>query len=368
MSNEQYEVDTQDMWHSPREGEIPSLNGWRAVSVGMVLIAHSNAVPDPSSIRFYLGTLGVKFFFVISGFLITTLLLREFGETGGVSLKAFYLRRAFRILPVYYVYLLVCFVIRDLCPAGLSVSQLSAALAFLTNYTEAKGITGHLWTLGVEEQFYLIWPLVFVWCHGREKRLIIVLVCVVLFCPLARGVRYLIGSDPSSLLFNRFSFLIQADVLALGCLAAVLAWYRSWLLGMVSRNLISCAALGTGILFGARLISGISGANLIKVPLGPTLEGIGFILLMVPSIICPSWIPFRALNMKPIAWLGVLSYSIYIWHVLFAPSAWPAREAGGAIWRGFPGWVVLAIAVAAFSYYLLERPFVALRKRFTTHR
>lgn len=351
-----------------QQGQIPSLNGWRAVSVVMVLFAHSSPVFDPTGFKFYLGGLGVKFFFVISGFLITSLMLREFFECGKIDVRAFYIRRAFRILPVYYAFLLVCYLLRDLYPEGQSLGQWLANLLFLTNYTKAGWITGHLWTLGVEEQFYLIWPLAFVSCKGRERWLIWMLASAIAICPLVRGVAYLLDSSATDVVLNRFSFILQADVLAIGCLAAVVLWFRPLLLASVRMHHRLCATIGLAAVCTLWLVPDFPGANLFRVPFGPSLEALGFILLMVPSFVRHDWIVFRILNLKPVVWFGILSYSVYIWHVLFCPPVWSGRGAGFEMLLKTPNWMLAAIALAALSYCFFEKPFLALRKRFTTHR
>ena len=349
------------------KGEIPSLNGWRAVSVLMVLIAHSDSVMDPASLRYYLGELGVRFFFVISGFLITWLLLREHAESGGVNLKAFYVRRVFRILPVYYAFLVVCYLLRGSYPGGLSTGEWTANLLFLTNYTDAGWVTGHLWTLAVEEQFYILWPMVFVQCFKRRERTLgLILSGVLVACPVTRGIAYLRG-DEHSMVFNRFSFLMQADVLAAGCLAATVFWYRPALWNLLRANMSVCIVAGCLLVSVFWLLPEIPGANLIRVPLGPSLQALGFLLLLLPSLLEPE--KFRILNAKPVVWVGVLSYSIYIWHVLLVPATW--RDGGAISTRilfSNPGWLVTALLVAMVSYYLLEKPFLGLRKRFLTHR
>lgn len=137
-------------------GMLPSLDGWRAVSVILVLFAHSHPPPELRDIAFFCGSIGVRFFFVISGFLITWLLLRENNFQGKINLVAFYKRRAFRILPVYYFFLLIYAIAEFQTDSHISAWQWAANLTFTANYSEAEGPTGHLWTLGVEEQFYVI--------------------------------------------------------------------------------------------------------------------------------------------------------------------------------------------------------------------
>ena len=141
--------------------KLPSLDGWRAVSIGLVLVQHSTmAAGFPPALtpwikRFDLGSLGVQFFFVISGFLITWLLLQEQARHGRISLKHFYLRRALRILPVYFFYL---FVLGCLTRYEQPGYLWAANLTFTTNYFWPPEGTAHFWSLGVEEQFYLLWP------------------------------------------------------------------------------------------------------------------------------------------------------------------------------------------------------------------
>ncbi|MBV8072845.1 MAG: acyltransferase, partial [Acidobacteriaceae bacterium] len=146
---------------------IPTLDGWRAVAIGMVIAYHASMVPFGtveayrSSWAYLLrfGHIGVALFFGISGFLITTLLLREEARNGRISLSKFYIRRCFRILPAYYALL------GSITILGLITSraELMSSLCFVRNYIhEGAGggsyVTGHLWSLAVEEHFYLLWP------------------------------------------------------------------------------------------------------------------------------------------------------------------------------------------------------------------
>ncbi|MEI6078838.1 MAG: acyltransferase [Verrucomicrobiota bacterium] len=141
--------------------KLPSLDGWRAVSIALVLLLHSSYTSGfPSKLDriingFDAGVLGVRFFFVISGFLITCLLLREHAETSVISLKHFYARRALRILPVYFFYLVV---LGFLTRYSQAPSAWLANLTFTTNFFPTPFATTHFWSLAVEEQFYFLWP------------------------------------------------------------------------------------------------------------------------------------------------------------------------------------------------------------------
>ena len=134
---------------------IPTLDGWRAIAILLVMVSHSMRSDDPHWL--WCGFFGVDIFFGISGFLITLLLLCEHESNGAISLRGFYIRRAFRILPPLFILLIVVGI------AGLYRSRLEIAadLLFFRNYLlpeYGNGATSHLWSLSVEEHFYLIWP------------------------------------------------------------------------------------------------------------------------------------------------------------------------------------------------------------------
>jgi peptidoglycan/LPS O-acetylase OafA/YrhL len=141
---------------------IPSLDGLRALSIALVLAGHSipNAQWDWFLWKvFGNGDLGVSIFFVISGFLITSLLLKEHAEAGEISPSSFYLRRAFRILPPFYAFLVVLLALKRFGVLELSLRGWTEAVTFLRDYLSADDWwTIHIWSLSVEEQFYLLWP------------------------------------------------------------------------------------------------------------------------------------------------------------------------------------------------------------------
>ncbi|HEX9393047.1 MAG TPA: acyltransferase, partial [Gemmatimonadales bacterium] len=196
---------------------LPALDGLRAVAVFTVMIYHFgiNAVP---------GDLGVSAFFVLSGFLITWLLLKEHGATGDVSLRQFYTRRVLRIFPAYYAFIVLTYAADHLrgqaWPPGLAPS----ALFYLVNYFNAlhghpTTSIAHAWSLGIEEQFYLLWPLLLlVLLRGgvaRVARALVILIVVVVAwrCVLLLGLHV-----DRAYLYNAFD--TRFDNLAVGCLLA----------------------------------------------------------------------------------------------------------------------------------------------------
>ncbi|HTL08949.1 MAG TPA: acyltransferase, partial [Chitinophagaceae bacterium] len=151
-------------------GKIPSIDGLRAIAILWVIGGHikhslnnSSATFNALDIVFGVGQLGVKFFFVISGFLITTLLIKEKLRTSTIDLKKFYIRRFLRIFPVYYLYLAVILVLNFSCGMGISGTTFILAVLYLTNFNMSSYNWSlmHSWSLSVEEQYYLLWPTIF---------------------------------------------------------------------------------------------------------------------------------------------------------------------------------------------------------------
>lgn len=196
-----------------------------------MLFAHSHPTEELQKLAFYSGNLGVRIFFVISGFIITWLLLQEEKSTGGVSLKNFYIRRIARIFPAYYTYLAVVF---HLDYAGLinsgSTTQKQLKILFLANYGPCEGPTGVLWSLGVEEQFYLFWPGIFMTFKLFRKKevALTMLLGVILVSPALRGINTLFWKNQQTYFWlNRFSFLFQMDIIGWGCPGAIVAFHWS---------------------------------------------------------------------------------------------------------------------------------------------
>jgi peptidoglycan/LPS O-acetylase OafA/YrhL len=156
---------------------LPTLDGWRSIAIAMVVSSHCLTTASARDggggvinlLTFRLGTFGVMLFFAISGFLICTRLLVEQEATGSISLRSFYIRRVFRILPPAYAYLVA---VVALALAGLLVAgwaDIAGAAFFFRNYVPSDSwFTGHFWSLAIEEHFYLLWPPILV-AFGRKR-------------------------------------------------------------------------------------------------------------------------------------------------------------------------------------------------------
>jgi len=194
---------------------IPSLDGLRAISITLVVLSHLVKWRHVSlDVVGSYGALGVHVFFVLSGYLITNLLLREYARSSTISLRDFYVRRAYRIFPAAFVFLAVVVV---LYWRQMTWYHVAAAVFYVANMDLTRPwIFGHLWSLSIEEQFYLLWPFAVKKWHRRRTA---ILLGVFLFTPVFRTALYalkvhngLIGSLPA-----------EADQLAIGCLLAIFA-------------------------------------------------------------------------------------------------------------------------------------------------
>jgi peptidoglycan/LPS O-acetylase OafA/YrhL len=352
---------------------LPSLDGWRAVSILLVLGFHCKAVPGfPESFRqpfkwIFDGPLGVRIFFLISGFLITFLLLREHRLRGRANLRNFYLRRSFRIFPVYFCFLGVLLLLQIFTPYEQELRHWIANLTFTTNFTDAPWTSGHLWSLAIEEQFYLLWPAFF--CLAgvaiKPSKAVWILLPAILFPPVARVIDYLHLAPPEiAHLFSWSSFLYNCDSLAIGCATGILFFSKiEWLEEVYKRFPVPLFVLGLAFFLVPYLSSRVFILGMFTVPLGYSFEILGIAILLVQSILHPRAFFYSVLNYGWVRWIGVLSYSIYIWQQIFC-SGPEVFGLGTVWWMSFPGWIVPALIVAVISYYGLERPVMRLRERF----
>ncbi len=326
---------------------IPTLDGWRAVAIAAVILSHGFLLPGATTrpvralgyVAGHLGGTGVALFFAISGYLITTLLLEERERWGRISLRGFYIRRAFRILPPAYLYLI-------LLAGSLQRGELFSAAFFYSNYwPERSWYTQHFWSLSMEEHFYLFWPALLGWLGVR------------------RGViaaSFLVGATilwrPWSLVhvhlpypaLQRTDMRLDAFLFA-GTLAILLHGpYRVPILEVLTaawfRFLSALILLSTWIW----TVAGSAPAT------GILVESLLLPCLLVSMIHWPGSLGFRLLELFPLCWMGRISYGLYLWQQFFFVhgSVVTPDEAAKTF---FPR-VALTFAVATASYYLLERP------------
>lgn len=365
---------------------LPSLDGWRALSIILVLGSHSkHAEGFPDSLHkaftyMFDGVLGVRIFFVVSGLLITWLMLKEEEKTQKVNLKNFYIRRALRILPVYLAFLLVLAGIQYFTPCGHSLSNWISNLTFSRNfYLDGNRISEHLWSLSVEEQFYLIWPFLFVWLAPavRPRLMPVILAAAILTSFIIRSLHAVPHPDSDAwrhaLQFT--TFFNHVDALAIGCMAAILLFTEQQRLRSLNTSRPSLFFVAGVLLFIEPFIVYWLTTRSWAPPalrsigwfgwfvVGPTSQMAGFTLFVLQSILLPSKGLYRCMNWRPVAVFGTLSYSIYIWQQIFFihPEQFGMQPVW---WLSFPFWLIPVFVAAILSYNFLEKPFFNLRHRF----
>ncbi len=338
---------------------LASLDGLRAVSILLVLLGHAGGTRGFTRLELGIGDyshLGVVVFFVISGFLITGLLLKETATRGRVRLAHFYARRALRLFPAAYTYLGLVLALGLTGVFSLTTRDVWHAATYTVNYLpKPTWQVGHLWSLSVEEQFYLLWPFAFV--ALKPRRATWVVASVLLLSPLARLVAYvMVNRGLYTWWFEtpyRSLFPLVADSLAAGCLLALLApWLETqrWYLRLFRPT------WSLGILVLVLLTNRYRSYSPIWV-FGTSAINIGLAVLIHRSVQCSTdWVG-RVLNLRPIAFIGTISYSLYLWQQLFLD------RTSGAWVNAFPQNLGFAAVAALASYFLLERPLLALRHR-----
>jgi peptidoglycan/LPS O-acetylase OafA/YrhL len=331
---------------------IPEIDGLRAVSILLVFLVHC----DVQWIRG--GEIGVDIFFVISGYLITSVLLAEYTNSGAVGIKAFYLRRILRIVPAFAFFLMAYLALTFLIVSPVNrpdhLWTLLYASSYVMNWTRLAGLPsgalGHTWSLAVEEHFYLVWPIMFATIASLPRvRLIVACVGLVL---IAFGWQAWLALQDDMRSRVYFSSDTRAIQLFVGCLLAVLPLQRvspfaskTWFLPLA----VLCVVVITG-----------------RIPqrwydaMSPVIIAASAAWLIAAVVGGKKTVLSALLKTRGCVAMGRLSYSLYLWHVPII-----VFLAGRGIVT--PHWLPFvalpsSLAVAALSYYIVERPFLRLKR------
>lgn len=361
--------------------DIRALDGLRAIAVLLVLAEHGGLPGVPG------GFIGVDIFFVLSGFLITSLLLSELGRTGRITLRDFWIRRVRRLLPALLIVVAAVLVARELFPAdaiaGLRTDAVAAFLwmanwAFVAQGTDyfSQGAPPsplqHMWSLGVEEQFYLVWPLVIAAVTlaflalrrsaptMRTVRLTVFVVAITGAGASAAAAILLVSEDNLNRIYFGTDTRVQA--LLIGAAAAALLvrdWSNVTAGGTVIRSrwirwtARLASVLGVAVLaLAAHRASGDVGdfrAGLL------IIVAVGAVLVVVPVAFDQRGPVAQVLALPPLVALGAISYGVYLWH-------WPVFGILNGERTGWTGWSLFAVrcaitlALAAASWWLIEQP------------
>jgi peptidoglycan/LPS O-acetylase OafA/YrhL len=328
---------------------VPALDGLRALAVLLVFLYHRSGY-------FPGGWIGVDIFFVLSGYLITSVLVGEHETTGVISLRRFYIRRVCRLLPALVVVVCVAVAMALWFHSKRRDTEIdaAAALLYLSDYRYALfpvhgTALGHTWSLSVEEQFYLFWPLLLIvlltWNRRVALRATLVLIVVV---AVWRGFLLVISDDPFSRTY--FAFDARADELLIGCALAL--WQPQI---MTSRFLTHIWPVVVLLLTAVALKVSPSGPSLKYIDtIGYPLFGVAAAYLIVILTSDEKSYLTYLLSLPLIVAFGRISYGFYLWHYLIIHAQ--GYIIINRIWITF----VLTLAAAVASYWLIERPFLKL--------
>lgn len=341
----------------PGGGRLFGLDGLRAVSIALVLGGHALGMQggpnlSPGMTRWLsAASLGVRIFFVISGFLITTLLLREFEKTGTASLTRFYFRRTLRIFPAFYAYLGIIAVAEGFHLLALKPNDLLYAATYTMNYhADRAWYLGHIWSLSVEEQFYLLWPAMFVLLGPR--RAVGIAALFVVASPGIRGASWILFPGLRSGIGETFP--TTADPIATGC---VLAYARSTLANHSWYQRFLRSPWFWSVPLVVYVADRFHTRPAIDFLVADTVMNVGIAVVIDRFTTNADGPVGRFLNWRPVATLGTMSYSIYLWQQPFmnhTSQAFPAVLPLALVFTVFAAWM---------SYRLVEKPALALRER-----
>ncbi|MGE5609878.1 MAG: acyltransferase family protein [Bacillota bacterium] len=340
------------------QGRIPSLDGLRGIAILLVLLAHvcqTHRFPITGPLKqfFLLGGVGVEIFFVLSGFLITTLMLREIDGRGRLSIRHFYRRRILRIVPAYACFLLAVAALVLIGQSELDSRQWAAALTYTVNFLRhPTWEIGHAWSLSIEEHFYLLWPLVMGFGRPDTARRIAMAVIAIGF-----ALRWaILTAIPQYTLMAELWTFTRLDGIAFGCFLALLAHDVLWRqrLDVLAARPALLGLAGVALL-GSMWMSNISGK--FAVGLAFTINAAAISMLTWAAIRYRHSLVGRLLNSRALSAIGVGSYSLYLWQQMFLnhnKSGFPYT---------FPQNLAFAGLAACMSYWLVERPFLRLKDR-----
>lgn len=338
---------------------IDGLDGLRGISILLVVIGHVATTPSvlstPTRVFIgHIGAFGVDIFFIISGFLITTLLLREENEKKTLDIKGFYRRRVFRILPAVFFYLGFVWFMTYVGHVNASPKDFIPPLLFYRNLMSHGPIEmGHFWTLSIEEQFYLFWPAVLLFVSKPNKR-ILMAVAIIICSPIWLHFN-LVWSNGTNL--NGWRTDLRLAPLITGCFLALLRQHKDYAVYLERRifqegwiGVVVCVLL-MGSFWNPLFPAGQF--NFVM----PTLRSLAVVYLINYLAVNKGRGLDFAINSRVLVFFGSISYSLYLWNQFFCfhPTlTW---------YRVFPVNVLLAIGAAFTSYRFVEQPMLRLRAK-----
>ncbi len=341
---------------------IKGLDALRALSIGFVLLNHlgvdvlffENQYLKNNFYSLFSGETGVRFFFVLSGFLITRILWIQFKDTGTINLKNFFIRRILRLMPPLVLFYVLVISLMQTKFIAYDIEGLLFAFFYLYNYVPLlhyRNELAHIWSLSLEEQFYLIWP--FFILVIKKYNVLVVLVLIFIILSVAATISLPEFAFEAHLRPHRW-FLPAGGYVAIGATVALIQFkYEKFLLQMFQKN--AFALLFAAFLY---LIPLFSPVFLVEV--FSFLQAIGFGIF-----VC--WIFYNQnsrfvafLELSPLVYIGKISYGLYVFQGVFLLTG-PGSELK---FQQFPLNLLLTFGLAILSYHLVEKPILKFKNRF----
>lgn len=350
---------------------IKGYDGLRAFSILFVVLTHlglSDMLPDNEYVQtrvslLFSGLTGVQVFFSLSGFLITGILLKERTESGTIHLRNFYIRRFIRLLPpllIFYAAIALLMFFKQIVTTSVGFAM---AVTYTYNFIPAKfytGELGHMWSLAVEEQFYLFWPLVLLFI-SQSKKLLIFTVAIIVACIAAIYALPTMGFDKNGVytllgdvfLVNRW-FIPAAAPIMIGSAFAIIVHngsdklfnsvHKSKFIPLVAAALYACPLYLPMVLLPYNALIVATGVSLFLL----------WIYYNQQSKVCD------VLERQPLSYIGKISYGIYVYQGFFLRTG-PGE---GLSVQQFPPNIILTIIIAVISYEFFEKKVLKLKNRF----
>lgn len=306
------------------------------------------------------GDLGVRFFFVISGFLITFLLIREKEKKGEIDFKAFYIRRFLRIFPVFYFYLFAVAIYCYIFGIDINNSLFISSGLYIQNFAPfgSNWLIAHTWSLAVEEQFYILWPLLFK--KLQNKKLLFILLLILFIGMIMRIINY---KYPDLSPFFLAPFLIHADFLFSGCfLAFIISYNPSFIYKRILKANTIVVVISIFLIWFFSKYEFHPEYDILMIPVSGTIINLNICFLLIYFILKKETVGFKLLNKSYIVFIGKLSYSLYLWQQMFLVPAY--HSSAKFWWTTFPYNIFFIFGAALLSYNLVEKPFLKLKARF----
>lgn len=338
-----------------KSSHLPSLDGFRGISILLVIIGHLFVRRGYDAWQYiFNGNLGVYIFFVISGFLITTLLLKERLKTKTISLRKFYIRRFLRIFPVAYLYIIVLMILNYFLNLHVPWLAFLGAALYLQDF-EAFNLswyTEHYWSLSLEEQFYLLFPSMI----KRNLKLYsivipVLLVIIPILVTVCRYIPYL--SD--SYFYDIIHFMLKFDGVMVGSFFSILVFKN-----MIPWDFIKKYKIVLNIVL---LVLTMVIHNNHNLPGINHMSSFFIAIIIISNLYPANDFIFKFLNNKWLIKIGILSYSIYIWQQLFTMTRSEPTSVN-IPWYSLPWNVIVLFCISYISYNYYEKSFLKLKERF----